>query len=95
LREEIHAAGLDGGISQFFTVLTGAMSVGIKEGKRAYNHVVCLRAVTTNDFMAADWVRIPYDIVACISARITAEVPQVCRVVLDVTDKPPAAIEWE
>ncbi len=95
LREEIHAAGLDGEISQFFTVLTGSMSVGIKDGRRAYNHVICLRAVTTSDFMTADWVRIPYEVVARISGRITAEVAEVSRVVLDVTGKPPASIEWE
>lgn len=95
LREEIRNAGIEGDISQFFTVLTGANSVGIQGGKRMYANVICIRAVTTNDFMSADWVRIPYHVVAKISERITSEVPQVSRVVLDVTGKPPAAIEWE
>lgn len=95
LHEELVAAGLDREISQFFTVLTGARSVGIQEGKRVYDNVICLRAVKTTDFMTADWVRLPYDLVARVSNRIISEVPHVSRVVLDVTDKPPAAIEWE
>jgi len=95
LREEIEASPIRAEISQFFTVLTGAKSVGVQGGKRAYDDVICLRAVKTTDFMTADWVRIPYDLVARIAGRITAEVPGISRVVLDVTDKPPAAIEWE
>ncbi len=94
-RDEIEKAGLTKEINQFFTVLTGSQSVGIKAGKRQYDHVICLRAVKTNDFMTADWVRLPYDLLDIIANRITQEVPHVSRVVLDITGKPPAAIEWE
>ncbi len=94
-REELEKAGLAKEISQFFTVLTGAKSVGIQGGKRAYDDVICLRAVKTTDFMTADWVRIPYEVIDRASRRITAKVPHISRVVLDVTGKPPAAIEWE
>ena len=94
-RQELERAGLAEDISQYFTVLTGARSVGVRDGKRAYDNVVCLRAVHTTDFMTASWARLPYEVVARVSQRIAAEVPHVSRVVLDVTDKPPAAIEWE
>jgi len=95
LREEIRNAGLDGDIHQYFTVLTGVRSVGVMGDERTYDYTVALRAVTTDDFMTADWARIPYDVVRVISARIVNEVPHVNRVVLDVTTKPPASIEWE
>ena len=95
LREEIASSGLAGGIHQYFTVLTGVRSVGVMGDERTYDYTVALRAVTTDDFMTADWARIPYDLVAKISARIVNEVPCVNRVVLDVTSKPPASIEWE
>ena len=95
LREEIKNAGLDGDIHQYFTVLTGVRSVGVMGDERTYDYTVALRAVTTDDFMTADWARIPYDVVRVISARIVNEVPHVNRVVLDVTTKPPASIEWE
>ena len=95
LREEIKAAGLDSSIHQYFTVLTGIRSVGVMGDERTYDYTVALRAVTTDDFMTADWARIPYDVVRTISARIVNEVPHVNRVVLDVTTKPPASIEWE
>ncbi len=94
-REEIQRAGLDAQISQYFTVLTGAMSVGIQNGRRAYDNVICLRAVKTNDFMTAECVWLPREVVARAASRICGEVPGVSRVVYDVTDKPPAAIEWE
>jgi len=94
-REELDKAGLLPGISQCFAVLTGVQSVGLRKNVRAYEHVVALRAVLTTDFMTADWVRIPYEVVARASERITAEVPGVGRVVLDVTRKPPGSIEWE
>ena len=95
LREEIANAGLDRQISQYFTVLTGIHSVGVMGDERTYDYTLALRAVTTDDFMTADWARIPWDTVAVISARIVNEVPHVNRVVLDVTTKPPASVEWE
>lgn len=95
LREEIKRAGLDNSIHQYFTVLTGVRSVGVMGDERTYDYTIALRAVTTDDFMTADWARIPYDTVRVISARIVNEVPHVNRVVLDVTTKPPASIEWE
>ena len=95
LREEVAQAGLDRQISQYFTVLTGVQSVGVMGDERTYDYTVALRAVTTDDFMTADWARLPYDLIARISARIVNEVPHVNRVVLDVTTKPPASVEFE
>ena len=95
LREEIAKAGLDREISQYFTVLTGTRSVGVMGDERTYDYAVAIRAVTTDDFMTADWARIPYDTLALISRRIVNEVKHVNRVLLDVTTKPPASIEWE
>jgi GMP synthase (glutamine-hydrolysing) len=94
-REEIKNAGLDTDINQYFAVLTNMMSVGVKDGKRSYEHVIALRAVNTLDFMTADFARIPYDVLAKASTRITAEAPSINRVVYDITGKPPATIEWE
>ncbi|MBO7663975.1 MAG: glutamine-hydrolyzing GMP synthase [Clostridia bacterium] len=94
-REEIAAAGLDSQISQYFAVLTNLRSVGVMGDERTYDYTVALRAVTTDDFMTADWARLPYDLIERVSARIVNEVPHVSRVVLDVTTKPPASIEWE
>lgn len=95
LREEIAKAGLARDISQYFTVLTGVRSVGVMGDERTYDYSVAIRAVTTDDFMTADWARIPFDTIACVSRRIVNEVPHVNRVLLDVTTKPPASIEWE
>ena len=94
-REEIAAAGLADKISQYFTVLTGVHSVGVMGDERTYDYTIALRAVTTDDFMTADWARLPYGLVAKTSERIVNEVPRASRVVLDVTSKPPASIEWE
>ena len=94
-RQEIAVAGLDRHVNQYFTVLTGIQSVGVMGDERTYDYTVALRAVTTDDFMTADWARLPYDLIARVSARIVNEVPHVSRVVLDVTTKPPASIEWE
>ncbi len=95
LREEIARAGLDRQISQYFTVLTGIHSVGVMGDERTYDYTLALRAVTTDDFMTADWARLPWDTVAAVSSRIVNEVPHVNRVVYDVTTKPPASVEWE
>ena len=94
-REEIAAAGLDRHVNQYFTVLTGIQSVGVMGDERTYDYTIALRAVTTDDFMTADWARLPYDLIARVSARIVNEVSHASRVVFDVTTKPPASIEWE
>ena len=94
-REEIAKAGLDRQVNQYFTVLTGVHSVGVMGDERTYDYTIALRAVTTDDFMTADWARLPYDLIATVSARIVNEVPHASRVVFDVTTKPPASIEWE
>jgi GMP synthase (glutamine-hydrolysing) len=94
-REEIKAAGLGREINQYFTVLTNMRSVGVMGDERTYDYTLALRAVTTTDFMTADWARIPYDILEKISNRIVNEVKSINRVVYDITSKPPATIEWE
>ncbi len=95
-REELSAAGLDGEIWQCPVVLLADVrSVGVQGDGRTYGHPVVLRPVSSEDAMTADWTRLPYDVLARISTRITNAVPEVTRVVLDVTSKPPATIEWE
>ena len=95
-REEVTKAGLDRDIWQFPVVLLGDVySVGVQGDGRTYGHPVVLRPVTSEDAMTADWARLPYDVVEAISTRITNEVPEVNRVALDVTSKPPGTIEWE
>ncbi|HEY8759122.1 MAG TPA: glutamine-hydrolyzing GMP synthase, partial [Candidatus Limnocylindria bacterium] len=93
--EELRAADLYKSIAQAFAVLTPVQSVGVMGDYRTYGFLVALRAVTTEDFMTADWARIPYDVLARISARIVNEVSAVNRVVYDISSKPPATIEWE
>ncbi len=95
LRSEIAAAGLSREINQYFAVLTGMRSVGVMGDERTYDYTLALRAVTTTDFMTADWARIPYDVLARISNRIVNEVKHINRIVYDITTKPPATIEWE
>ncbi|MEO7069729.1 MAG: glutamine-hydrolyzing GMP synthase [Nostocoides sp.] len=95
-REELTAAGLDRDIWQCPVVLLADVrSVGVQGDGRTYGHPVVLRPVSSEDAMTADWTRVPYDVLAKISTRITNEVRQVNRVVLDVTSKPPGTIEWE
>ena len=95
-REELTAAGLDREVWQFPVVLLADVrSVGVQGDGRSYGHPVVLRPVSSEDAMTADWSRLPYDVLARISTRITNEVPEVNRVVLDVTSKPPGTIEWE
>lgn len=94
-REEISKAGLKRDINQYFTVLTGMRSVGVMGDERTYDYTLALRAVTTKDFMTADWARIPYDVLEKVSSRIVNEVGNINRIVYDITSKPPATIEWE
>jgi len=95
-RAELTAAGLDRAVWQFPVVLlAGVRSVGVQGDGRTYGHPVVLRPVSSEDAMTADWSRLPHEVTAAISTRITNEVPGVNRVVLDVTSKPPGTIEWE
>jgi GMP synthase (glutamine-hydrolysing) len=95
LLEEIVAAHLYRGTSQVFAVLLPVQSVGVMGDGRTYESTVAVRAVETEDFMTADWSRVPYDVLARISNRIINEVRGVNRVVYDISSKPPATIEWE
>ncbi len=96
VREELTRAGVDGDIWQCPVVLLADVrSVGVQGDGRTYGHPIVLRPVSSEDAMTADWTRLPYDLLARISGRITGEVNEVNRVVLDVTSKPPGTIEWE
>jgi GMP synthase (glutamine-hydrolysing) len=95
-REELTAAGLDKQIWQCPVVLLGEVrSVGVQGDGRTYGHPIVLRPVSSEDAMTADWTRVPYEVLERISTRITNEVAEVNRVVLDITSKPPGTIEWE
>ena len=94
-REEVANAGLEKDVNQYFAVLTDSRSVGVMGDARTYGCTVVLRAVTTDDFMTADWAKLPYDVLARASSRITNQVPGITRVVYDITSKPPATVEWE
>ena len=94
-RDEIKKSGIEDQLSQFFAVLPDVQTVGVMGDHRTYDHLIAIRAITTDDFMTADWARIPYDILAKISNRITNEVEHVNRVVYDITSKPPGTVEWE
>jgi GMP synthase (glutamine-hydrolysing) len=96
VREELTAAGLDNQIWQCPVVLLADVrSVGVQGDGRTYGHPIVLRPVSSEDAMTADWTRVPYDVLERISTRVTNEVAEVNRVVLDVTSKPPGTIEWE
>ena len=95
-REELTRSGLDSEVWQFPVVLLADVrSVGVQGDGRTYGHPVVLRPVSSEDAMTADWSRLPYDLIARISTRITNEVREINRVMLDVTSKPPGTIEWE
>ena len=95
LRDEVAKYGYDQEMAQFFAVLPGVKTVGVMGDHRTYAELIAIRAVTTDDFMTADWAKIPYDLLGRISNRIINEVDQVNRVVYDITSKPPGTVEWE
>jgi GMP synthase (glutamine-hydrolysing) len=98
LQEELSAAGFlgkDAGTSQAFAVLLPVRSVGVMGDQRTYQEAIAIRTVSTEDFMTADWTRLPHDLLAKVSNRIVNEVDGINRVVYDITSKPPATIEWE
>ena len=94
-REEIANAGLEKEANQYFAVLTDTRSVGVMGDMRTYGYTVALRSVTPDDFMTAEWSRLPYEVFDKASSRITNEVSGISRVVYDITSKPPATVEWE
>ena len=93
--DEIKRAAVYYDLWQSFAVLTDTRTVGVQGDYRTYGYCVALRCVTAEDAMTADWARLPYDLLATISSRIVNEVPEVNRVVYDITSKPPGTIEWE
>jgi GMP synthase (glutamine-hydrolysing) len=93
--EELRAANLYRSTQQVFAVLLPVQSVGVMGDGRTYADTIALRAITTEDYMTADWARLPYDLLARVSSRIVNEVERVNRVVYDISSKPPATIEWE
>lgn len=94
-RDEIEKSGISQELSQYFAVLPDVKTVGVMGDHRTYDHLIAIRAVTTDDFMTADFAKIPYDILSRVASRIINEVENVNRVVYDITSKPPGTIEWE
>jgi GMP synthase (glutamine-hydrolysing) len=95
VRDEIRTAGLERSIWQAFVVLLPVRSVGVMGDERTYEEAAVIRAVHSSDGMTADWVQLPYDLLARMSNRIINEVPGINRVAYDISSKPPATIEWE
>jgi GMP synthase (glutamine-hydrolysing) len=95
VREEFVRSGQDKKVQQFFVVLPTIRSVGVQGDQRSYGYPIILRAITTTDFMTADWAKLPYALLQKISTRITNEIPGLNRVVYDITSKPPGTVEWE
>ena len=92
-REEVEKLERSSRPSQYFAVLTDTDSVGVKGDARSYGHTIALRAVGTDDFMTADWFRLPYEVLESASSRITGQLKDVTRVVYDISSKPPATVE--
>ncbi len=95
LRDEIAKSGIESELKQFFAVLPDVKTVGVMGDGRTYEHLIAIRAVTTDDFMTADFAKIPYEILGRVSNRIINECAHVNRVVYDITSKPPGTVEWE
>jgi GMP synthase (glutamine-hydrolysing) len=93
--EEIEKAGLQKKIQQYFAILPGIQSVGVRNDERCYEEMIALRAINTKNFVAADFARLPYELLETVAERITTEIKGINRVVFDVTPKPPATVEWE
>ena len=95
IMEEIEKAGLKEEVFQCFAVMTGAYSTAVKGDARVFAEVVAIRAYESTDVMTSTWAKLPYDLLAHLSNRIVNEVPDISRVVYDITSKPPATMEWE
>ena len=93
--QELETVGWYDQVAQAFAVLLPVRSVGVMGDQRTYGYIIALRAVTTSDFMTAEWARLPYNLLAHVSARITNEVPGITRVLYDCSSKPHSTIEFE